>query len=45
MFSRGKATSFAPIMIGRKKLPRAAGTLGMMKRKTITAPCSVKKRL
>ncbi len=45
MLMRGKATSFAPIMMGKKKFPSAAGTLGMMKRKTMTAPWSVKKRL
>ena len=29
-------------MIGRKKLPSTPGMAGMMKRKTITTPCSVK---
>ncbi len=39
---RGNATSFAPIMMGRTKFASAPGMLGMMKRNTITAPCSVK---
>ncbi len=32
-------------MIGSTKLPSAAGTLGMMTRNTITAPCRVKRWL
>ncbi len=32
-------------MMGKKKFPSAAGMLGMMKRKTMIAPWSVKKRL
>ena len=40
-FSRGKATSLAPSIIGRTKLPSAAGMPGMMNRKIIIAPCSV----
>ncbi len=40
--SFGKATSLAPTMIGRTKFPSAPGTLGMMNRKTMIAPCSVK---
>jgi len=36
--SLGKATSFAPIMMGRKILPSAAGIDGMMNRKTMTVP-------
>ena len=31
---RGKATSFAPIIIGRKKLPNTAGIPGTMNKKT-----------
>ena len=37
-FNFGKATSFAPIMIGRTKLPSAPGIAGMMNKKTIIAP-------
>ena len=38
---RGKATSFAPIINGRKKLPSDAGIPGTMNMKTMTAPWSV----
>ena len=37
-FSRGNATSFAPSMNGKTKLPSAAGTDGMMNRNTMIAP-------
>jgi len=42
---RGNATSFAPSMTGRTKLPSAAGMLGMITRKTMIAPCSVNQML
>ena len=38
----GNATSLAPSISGRTKLPSAAGTDGMMNRNTMIAPCSVK---
>ncbi len=41
-FSRGKATSLAPSISGSTKLPSAAGMPGMMNRKIMIAPCSVK---
>ena len=41
-FSRGKKTSFAPIRRGRMKFPNTAGRPGMMKRKIIMIPWSVK---
>ena len=40
-FSRGNATSLAPSISGRTRLPSAAGIPGMMNRKIITAPCRV----
>ena len=42
---RGKATSCAPIMRGRKKLPKMPGMAGIMKRKIMITPCSVNMRL
>ena len=39
--SRGKATSRAPIINGRRKLPRTVGIEGMRKNQTITTPCRV----
>ena len=42
---RGKARSLAPIMIGMRKFPSTAGIDGIRKKKTITIPCMVKKRL
>ena len=41
----GNATSFAPIKIGKKKLPKTAGKPGTTKRKIIITPCRVKKEL
>ena len=38
---RGNARSFAPIMIGIRKLPSTAGIEGIRKKKTITTPCMV----
>ena len=38
---RGKARSFAPIMIGTRKLPSTAGIDGIRKKNTITTPCMV----
>jgi hypothetical protein len=32
-------------MSGSTKLPKPEGTAGMRKKKTITTPCSVKRRL
>ena len=43
--SRGKATSFAPMRIGRKKFPKTAGRPGMTKRKIMITPCRVKRAL
>ncbi len=43
--SRGKARSFAPIIIGTKKLPITAGIDGMRNMKIITMPCIVKSLL
>ena len=43
--SRGKARSFAPIMIGIRKLPSTAGIDGIRKKKTMTMPCMVKSLL
>jgi len=40
-FNRGNATSRAPSMSGSRKLPRIAGTPGMMNRKIMIAPCRV----
>ena len=39
---RGRARSFAPIMIGSRKLPRIAGIDGIRKKKIIMTPCCVK---
>ena len=39
--SRGKATSGAPIIIGRTKLPSVVGIDGTRKNHTMTMPCSV----
>ena len=39
--SRGNARSFAPIMIGTRKLPSTAGIDGIRKKKTMTTPCIV----
>jgi len=44
-FSRGNATSFAPIMSGSRKFPRTAGMDGIRKRNTIRIPCMVKNLL
>jgi hypothetical protein len=44
-FNLGNATSLAPINIGRKKLPNIAGIPGIIKRKIIITPWSVKKLL
>ena len=38
---RGNARSFAPTMIGIRKLPSVAGIDGIRKKKTITTPCMV----
>ena len=35
----GKATSFAPIMRGIRKLPRTAGATGTKKKNTMMMPC------
>ena len=40
-FSRGKATSFAPIISGIRKFPSTAGIDGIRKKKIITTPCMV----
>ena len=40
-FSFGKATSFAPIIKGIRKLPSTAGIEGARKKKIITRPCRV----
>ena len=42
---RGNARSFAPIMIGIRKLPSTAGIDGIRKKNTITTPCIVNRRL
>jgi hypothetical protein len=42
---RGKARSFAPIMIGIRKFPSTAGMAGIRKKKTIATPCIVKSLL
>ena len=42
---RGNARSFAPIMIGIRKLPSTAGIDGIRKKNTITMPCIVNIRL
>ena len=42
---RGKARSFAPIMIGMKKLPSVAGIDGTRKKNTMMTPCMVNIRL
>ena len=39
--SRGNARSFAPIMIGIRKLPSTAGIDGIRKKKIIIMPCMV----
>ena len=44
-FSRGNATSRAPIMIGRRKLPNADGMDGIKKSQTMITPCRVNMRL
>jgi hypothetical protein len=41
----GKATSLAPIWIGRKKFPNTVGMAGMTTRKIIMIPCNVKREL
>ena len=38
---RGKARSFAPIIIGTRKFPSVAGIDGIRKKKTIMTPCGV----
>ena len=38
---RGKARSFAPIIIGTRKLPSVAGIDGSKKKKTMMIPCWV----
>jgi hypothetical protein len=43
--SLGKATSLAPIIIGRRKLPSVVGIDGTRKNQTMTMPCSVNSRL
>ena len=43
--SLGKATSFAPIISGSRKLPIVVGIEGTRKNHTITVPCSVNRRL
>ena len=40
-FSFGNATSFAPSISGRMKLPRIAGTAGISTKNTIATPCMV----
>ena len=40
-FSFGNARSFAPIMIGTRKLPSTDGMAGMRKKNTIITPCIV----
>ena len=42
---RGNARSFAPTMIGMRKLPSVAGIDGIRKKKTIMTPCIVKSLL
>ena len=42
---RGNATSRAPSCKGRTKLPSEAGMPGMMKKKIIKTPCTVKNAL
>ena len=37
----GNATSLAPIISGRTKLPRMAGTAGISTKNTIAMPCIV----
>jgi hypothetical protein len=44
-FKIGKARSRAPIMIGIRKLPITAGIDGTRKKKIITTPCMVNRRL
>ena len=44
-FNFGKATSRAPIIIGRTKIPRTAGIDGMRKNQTINTPWRVKSLL
>ncbi len=44
-FSRGKARSRAPTMIGIRKFPSTAGIDGIRKKKIIMMPCMVKSRL
>ena len=38
---RGNARSFAPIMIGIRKLPSTAGIDGIRKKNTMITPCMV----
>ena len=42
---RGNARSFAPIMIGIRKLPSVAGIDGIRKKNTMMTPCIVKSLL
>ena len=42
---RGKARSWAPIIIGIKKLPSVVGIDGIKKNHTMTTPCMVNMRL
>ena len=41
-FKRGKAMSFPPIRMGRKKLPKIVGMAGITTRNIIMTPWSVK---
>ena len=41
----GNARSFAPIMIGIRKLPSVAGIDGIRKKNTMMTPCIVNTRL
>ncbi len=40
-FSRGNATSFAPIRIGKKKFPNTTGSPGITNKKIMMTPCTV----
>ena len=42
---RGNARSFAPIMSGIRKFPSTAGMPGIRKKKIISTPCIVNRRL
>ena len=42
---RGKATSLAPIMMGKKKFPNDAARPGMTNRKIMITPCRVNRAL